>query len=71
MSNWESEMTPEEWQSVQDKSWSRQYYDHLTEAQHEVNDDWFKDNLRLLKDTGILGVPNLQKFFNKKGEEVK
>ena len=34
------------------------------------NDDWFKTSLNLLKDTGILGVPNLQKFFNKNGKEI-
>jgi len=71
MSTWESEMTSEDWQSVQNKSWSKQYYEGLTEMQHQVNDDWFKTSLTLLKDTGILGVPNLRKFFNKNGEEVQ
>ena len=51
-------------------SWSKKYYKGLTEAQHKANDDWFKDMLRLLKDKGILAVPNLQKSFNKKGEEI-
>jgi len=52
------------------ESWSKKYYNDLTEEQHKANDDWFKDTLRLLKDTGILAVPNLQKCFNKKGEET-
>jgi len=70
MGSWQSEMTPEEWQSVQNKSWSKQYYKGLTEAQHQANDDWFKTSLNLLKDTGILVVPTLQKFFNKNGDEL-
>jgi len=52
-------------------SWSKQYYKDLTEVQHQINDDWFKTNLNLLTDIGILYVPNLQKFFNKNGEEVQ
>ena len=70
MSTWESEMTPEDWQSVHNKSWSKQYYEGLTETQHRANDDWFKTSLNLLKNTGILGVPNLQKFINKNGKET-
>jgi len=69
-STWESEMTPEDWQSAHNKSWSKQYYEGLTVAQHQANDDRFKTSLNLLKDTGILGVPNLQKFFNKNGKEI-
>mgnify|MGYP001174432841 CR=1 FL=1 len=51
-------------------SWSKKYYKGLTKNQHKVNDDWFKDMLKYLKDSGILYVPNLEKSFNKKGEEV-
>jgi len=51
-------------------SWSKKYYEGLTEAQHKANDDWFKDTLKILKDTGVLAVPNIQKSFNKKGEET-
>jgi hypothetical protein len=57
-------------QSRNGSSWSRRYYPGLTEAQHDVNDAWFQQMLDLLSDTGILGVPNLQKAFNKRGEEV-
>ena len=54
-----------------DTSWSKKYFPKgLTESQHQANDDWFKDSLRLLKDTGILAVPVLQKVFNKEGKEV-
>ena len=52
-------------------SWSKKYYEGLTEAQHKANDVWFKNMLRVLKNTGVLAVPNLQKSFNKEGEEVK
>ena len=52
-------------------SWSKKYYEGLTEAQHKANDDWFKNMIKFLNYTGILFVPNLQKSFNKEGEEVK
>jgi len=51
-------------------SWSKKYYEGLAEAQHKVNDVWFKAWTRVLKNTGVLFVPNLQKSFNRKGEEV-
>ena len=51
-------------------SWSKKYYNGLTEAQHKINDNWFKNMLNFLNNTGILFVPNLQKSFNKKGVEV-
>ena len=53
-------------------SWSKKYYNGLTEAQHKANDDWFKNMLKFLKNSrkGVLFVPNLQKSFNKKGVEV-
>jgi|TARA_Y100000294_G_scaffold16600_1_gene14672 hypothetical protein len=51
-------------------SWSKKYYEGLNEAQHKVNDVWFKNMLKFLKDKGVLFVPNLQKTFNKKGEEI-
>tara|TARA_R100000951_G_scaffold113971_1_gene117176 strand:+ start:157 stop:318 length:162 start_codon:yes stop_codon:yes gene_type:complete len=52
-------------------SWSKKYYTDLTDAQHDVNDAWFKNMLSMLNDTGILYVPNLNKSFNKQGEEEK
>ena len=51
-------------------SWSKKYYEGLTEVQHKANDEWFKNMLKFLKDKGVLFVPNLQKTFNKKGEEI-
>ena len=51
-------------------SWSRKYFFTLTEAEHDANDAWFEGMLTLLAPDGILGVPTLQKAFNKRGEEV-
>ena len=51
-------------------SWSKKYYLGLTEEQHQVNNDWFHSQLKLLKNTGVLVVPNIQKRFNKQGEEI-
>lgn len=53
-----------------EQSWSEQYYEGLTDIQHQANDEWFKKSLSLLNDTGVLGVSNILKFFNKQGEEV-
>lgn len=50
--------------------WSKKYYEGLTETQHEANDVWFNNTLELLNDTGVLGVPNIGKRFNKQGEEM-
>ena len=52
-------------------SWSKRYYDGLTEAQHRANDAWFQQMLDLLTDTGFLMVPSLEKAFNKQGEEIE
>ena len=52
-------------------SWSKKYYEGLTEAQHKANDDWFESKRKLLNYTGVLIVPNLQKSFNRKGQEVE
>ena len=42
----------------------------LTPEQHEVNNEWFKSMLSMLKDDGELYVPCLNKSFNKLGEEI-
>jgi len=57
--------------SMKIASWSKKYYKGLTEVQHKANDVWFKNMLKVLKNTGVLAVPNLQKTFNKQGQEVK
>ena len=51
-------------------SWSQKYYPGLTPAQHDVNNAWFQGMLDLLKPDGFLGIPELQRAFNKQGEEI-
>ena len=50
--------------------WSESYFTNLTPDQHHANNNWFKNTLSMLKDSGILYVPILDKNFNKSGEEV-
>ena len=49
---------------------SEKYYKHLTNYQHKINNEWFIKQLKLLKDNGILIVPNIKKKFNKYGNEI-
>ena len=42
----------------------------LTPEQHEINNEWFKSMLSMLKPDGQLYVTCLDKSFNKSGEEV-
>jgi len=49
---------------------SETYYKHLTTYQHKINNEWFINKLKLLKDNGVLIVPNINKRFNKQGLEV-
>ena len=51
-------------------NWSSNYYDGLDEFQHQTNDMWFYRMRQLLNDVGVLYVPDLNKHFNKSGEEV-
>ena len=51
-------------------NWSSNYYDGLDEFQHQTNDMWFYRMRQLLNDDGVLYVPDLNKHFNKSGEEV-
>lgn len=51
-------------------SWSKKYYRGLPDWQHKENDAWFKKMLSMLKDTGVLIVPNLNKSFSKIGDEI-
>ena len=54
-----------------ERSWSKKYYPGLSEEQHAANDKWFRLQLSLLLPGGVLGVPNIKKFYNQKGEELK
>ena len=52
-------------------NFSEKYYKHLTTYQHKINNKWFINKLKLLKDKGILIIPNINKKFNKYGDEIK
>ena len=53
--------------------WSQSYMKEyrLTFEEHHLNNEWFNNSLAMLKPTGILYVPLLDKQFNKQGDEVK
>ena len=51
-------------------NWSQTYFTNLTLDQHIANNNWFKNTVAMLKDSGILYVPILDKNFNRLGEEV-
>ena len=53
------------------QQWSQSYFTNLTPDQHNANNNWFKNTVAMLKDSGILYVPILDKNFNKLGEEVE
>ena len=52
-------------------NWSSNYYEGLNDFQHQANDVWFYRMRQLLKDDGQIYVPNLNKSFNKLGQEVE
>ena len=51
-------------------NWSQTYYTNLTLEQHIANNNWLMNTLTMLKDDGALYVPNLNKTFNRLGEEI-
>ena len=51
-------------------AFSQKYYPSLDPYQQQYNDIWFFKMLSRLTDDGILFIPDLNKSFNKKGEEV-
>ena len=52
------------------QQWSQSYFTDLTPDQHDANNNWFRNTLSMLKDSGVLYVPILNKSFNKLGEET-
>ena len=52
------------------QQWSESYFTDLTSYEHNVNNNWFRSMLTMLKDDGELYVPVLNKSFNKLGEEI-
>ena len=51
-------------------NWSQTYNTNLTLDQHIANNNWLMNTLTMLKDDGALYVPNLNKTFNRLGEEL-
>ncbi len=51
--------------------WSQKYYKNLNKRQHNINNIWFNNLLKHLKKDGFLYVPNINKSFNKQGQEIK
>ena len=52
-------------------NWSQKYYKNLNKKQHLINNIWFNNILKQLKKDGFLYVPNINKSFNKNGQEIK
>ena len=52
------------------QQWSQTYYTNLTPDQHNMNNRWFQSMRDQLTDSGQLYVPNLNKTFNRLGEEL-
>ena len=52
------------------QQWSQTYYTNLTPDQHNMNNRWFQSIRDKLTDSGQLYVPNLNKTFNRLGEEL-
>ena len=54
------------------QQWSQKYYKDLPEgAFHDINNKWFNLMISYLKEDGVLYVPDLDKSFNNKGEEIQ
>ena len=46
------------------KGWSQKYYKGLSADQHEANNNWADSMRGMMKPTGQLMVPNLNKVFD-------
>ena len=53
------------------QQWSQKYYNGLPQGLHDINNKWFGMMTSFLKEDGVLYVPDLDKSFNKQGEEIK
>ena len=52
-------------------AFSQKYYPYLDEYEQQYNDIWFFKTLSYLKLGGKLYIPDLDLWFNKKGEECE
>ena len=54
------------------QQWSQKYSKDLPDGIfHEINNKWFNLMIYNLKDDGVLSVPDINKSFNKQGEEIQ
>ena len=51
-------------------AFSQTYYPNLDPFEQQYNDIWFMKMLSRLKDDVVLFIPDLNKSFNKLGQEV-
>ena len=51
-------------------AFSQTYYPNLDPYEQQYNDIWVMKMLSMLKDDGVLFIPDLNKSFNKLGKEV-
>ena len=51
-------------------AFSQTYYPNLDPIEQQYNDIRFMKMLSMLKDDGVLFIPDLNKSFNKRGEEL-
>ena len=52
------------------QQWSQKYYEDIPDWFHDINNKWFNMMTSFLKEDGVLYVPDLNKSFNKQGEEI-
>ena len=52
------------------QQWSQKYYGESIPDAYDINNKWFGMMTSFLKDDGVLYVPDLDKSFNKQGEEI-
>jgi len=51
--------------------WSQKYYGNaIPDEFHNLNNKWFNLTIQYLKEDGVLYVPDLDKSFNKDGQEI-
>ena len=54
------------------QQWSQKYYKDLPEGVfHDINNKWFNMMIKFIAEDGVLYVPDLDKSFNKQGEEIQ
>ena len=67
------ELIKDKFHMNKEMKFSEKYYRdlNLSPYQHYINNVWFINTLDKLKDTGKLFIPDLNKTFNKMGDEIE